>query len=377
VDLGFPEDKYLTARLDMDRESVSGTPGDASRSALGERFRAAIQELEARLTEDPAVAGVTFGDRLPRMYHPANLVEVDEGGAAPLVPPWPGYRVSSASVAIDFFDVLDTPISFGRGFHPGDFEAHPAPVIVNESFVKLVLGGRNPAARRVRYTHVNDSGEPLNEPGPWHEIVGVVRDLGMGIEPDPKVAGIYHPVRPGAESPIRVAVHIRGDANALAPTLRAIATRVDPNLQLTDVMPLSETIASDLEFYAFWFWLVVLVSGMAMLLSLTGIYSVMAFAVARRTKEIGIRVALGSNARRIALAIFRRPLTQVAVGVLFGGMLTMALSYGILRGTLWPNGVAVIVVYAAVMMGVCLLACIVPTRRALRIQPTDALREDG
>jgi ABC-type antimicrobial peptide transport system permease subunit len=65
------------------------------------------------------------------------------------------------------------------------------------------------------------------------------------------------------------------------------------------------------------------------------------------------------------------------VGVLFGGMLTMALSYGILRGTLWPNGVAVIVVYAAVMMGVCLLACIVPTRRALRIQPTDALREDG
>ena len=167
----------------------------------------------------------------------------------------------------------------------------------------------------------------------------------------------------------------RGDATAFVPTLRTIATGVDPTLRLTDVMPLSETIASDLALYAFWFWLVVLVSGVAMLLSLTGIYSVMAFTAARRTREIGIRVALGSNARRIALAIFRRPLTQVALGVLFGGVLTSALSYGILRGTLWPKGVAVIVVYAAMMMGVCLLACVVPTRRALRIQPTDALRE--
>jgi ABC-type antimicrobial peptide transport system permease subunit len=102
----------------------------------------------------------------------------------------------------------------------------------------------------------------------------------------------------------------------------------------------------------------------------------MSFTVARRTREIGIRVALGADARRVVLAIFRRPLTQVGLGVAAGGGVVAASLLLASRGAVSPEGAAGFVGYAALMLGVCLLACI-PTRRALRVEPTEALRADG
>ncbi len=112
-------------------------------------------------------------------------------------------------------------------------------------------------------------------------------------------------------------------------------------------------------------------------LSLTGIYAVLSFTVARRTREIGVRVALGSEPRQVVAAVFRRPLTQVGLGIGTGVAVIAAVA---LAGADWrvtPRGVALLVAYAALMTGVCLLACLVPTRRALRVQPTEALRAEG
>ena len=127
--------------------------------------------------------------------------------------------------------------------------------------------------------------------------------------------------------------------------------------------------------FDFLFRLLVLVSSIALLLSLAGIYSVMSFTVSRRTREIGIRVALGAIPARVVAAIFARPLTQVALGVAAGGGLVFVLTR-VVTG-LSPKEVAIVVAYMALMMGVCLLACVVPTQRALRIQPTKALRTDA
>jgi ABC-type antimicrobial peptide transport system permease subunit len=140
-------------------------------------------------------------------------------------------------------------------------------------------------------------------------------------------------------------------------------------------MRLDQVVDDELRFYAFWFRLAVLTSCVALLLSLAGIYAVMAFTVARRTREIGIRVALGANARRVAFATFRRPLAQVALGVLAGGAVTGAVSFSIMGRSIWPRGAALVLAYAALMMGVCMIACVVPTWRALRIEPTEALRD--
>jgi putative ABC transport system permease protein len=119
------------------------------------------------------------------------------------------------------------------------------------------------------------------------------------------------------------------------------------------------------------------VSGVALTLSLAGIYAVMSFTVARRTREIGIRVALSAAPWRVILAVLRRPIAQVAVGICAGAVLVGVLMTAGTGGALSLAQVAGVTGYASVMLLVCPLACIAPARRALRVQPTEALRADG
>jgi putative ABC transport system permease protein len=130
-----------------------------------------------------------------------------------------------------------------------------------------------------------------------------------------------------------------------------------------------------------WLRVTILMTAIALLLSLAGIYAVLSFIVARRTREIGIRVALGSSRQRVIGAIFRRPLSQVALGVLAGGAVILAAAtipteMPGLSGELSLRQVAMLLAYAPLMLGVCLLASVVPTRRALSVEPTIALRVD-
>ena len=398
VDVGFPAREYLSVRLEMDREPRPGAPADTSQAAFRARFRAIYQELERRIGAESAVTRVAFADRLPLMYHPYRIIEVDSGGAAPRRPEWPnGYRVSNASVSPGYFDAVAAPVLSGRDFRvsdqafdspdPGSPNARGGVVIVNQSFVRLVLGDRNPIGRRIRYVEAGETSEPWPpdaKPGPWYEIVGVARDLGMalgadvgqGAGGDPKVAGIYHPVAPGGVYPAHMAMRVSGDPASFSPKLRAIATAIDPTLRLYNVMPLSDVTESELQFLDFWFRLVLGTAAIALTLSLAGIYAVMSFTVARRTREIGVRVALGADARRVATSIFRRPLAQVALGVVAGTGFVAFLVRAAM-GRLTAQEIVVVVGYAALMMAVCMLACIVPTRRALRVQPTEALRAEG
>jgi putative ABC transport system permease protein len=173
-------------------------------------------------------------------------------------------------------------------------------------------------------------------------------------------------------------VHRRGGLPAsFAPRLRALATAVDPTLRVDELLPLDAVGAELWSELAFLFRVLVVVSAVALLLSLSGIYSVMAFAVSRRTREIGVRVALGSDRRHVVAAVFARPLAQVASGIAAGGVLTALITLAVHDGALSAAQLGAVVAYAALMLGVCLLACVVPTRRALRIQPTEALRADG
>ncbi len=381
IRIPFSAHEFLTARLEMDREHAAETLAEIRAEQRAERFTAAFRDLEQRLLADPAVTGVTYGERLPLMYHPHRLIEIDEGGAAPLHPSWPeGYRVSSAAVDPDFFEVLNTPIVTGRGFGSGDLAGGARSIVVNQSFVERVLGGRNPIGRRVRYVFLEERrGDPSWSPEdePWYEIVGVVPDMGTSAgDEDPKIAAFYHPASPGDVAPLQLAVHLRGDPTAFPPRLRALAAAVDPDLRLYDPMPLSEVTSSDLLLIAFWFWLIIGVSVVALVLSLAGIYSVMAFTVAQRTREIGIRVALGAPARSILGGIFRRPLRQLALGIGVGGLFAGALVSAAESTGPTAAGAAMFLGYVVLMTGVCLLACFVPTRRALGVEPTEALRAE-
>jgi putative ABC transport system permease protein len=415
--VGFPAHEFLSARLEMDREVTLGTPpprrtveskvasmgqpdreeGDTSQAAFRARFRTTYDELARRLEAEPTVTQVAFADRLPRMYHPHRLIEMDEGGAAQRRDEWPeGYRVSDAFIGPGYFDAVGARALLGRTFTlsehetirgaPGTPDAQEGPVVVNESFVRLVLGGRNPIGRRVRYVFFEGMrrSELGKEKSPWYEIVGVVRDLGMAVGADvgqaeggdPKVAGLYHPVPTGGVYPAHIAVRLSGDAMAFGPRLRTIAAAVDPTLRLYEVTRLDRVNESELDFIELWLQLLLIVSAIALTLSLAGIYSVMSFAVTRRTREIGVRVALGADRRRIILAIFARPLRQLAMGIAVGAIIVAAL----MRAASGPLGLpqfGMLAAYAVFMTAVCMIACIVPTRRALRVEPTEALRAES
>ena len=387
-DLGIDTGEFLTFELQMDRVA----PGDTSTSSFIARFATASQTLEHRLVTTPGVRGVTVANNLPRVYHGWNQVEVDGDAVAANNIAW-GHRGGSANVDLDYFEVLGTPMLAGRAFNSGDLSAGALTVIVNKPFVDAVFGGRNAIGRRLRYVarepHRPDvaqrnqpslSRDPIPD-GPWYEIVGVSRDL--GTTSGYGRLGVYHPIARGQQYPVQFVVHSVGDPDVIVPELRRVAAQVDPTLRVSAPMSLTDVVNDDLEFYSFWLGLVRTVSLVALLLSLAGIYAVTSYVVSRRTREIGVRVALGASGRQIITSILRRPLLQVGLGILIGTLLTSIMSGAVsidevrtqpTIGILMKLGA--VALYGAFMLAVCLLACIVPTRRALSVQPTDALRTD-
>jgi len=373
-DGGFKSEQYLALKLGMPSE------GDGVDSTA--RYVAAATALRQRVLSEPGVSGVTFASHLPRLGHPEARIELsDESGAGVAVKV--SKRVDLAYVDPAYFDALDAPVRTGRAFREGDGAAGAPVVIVDQGFVDQVLGGRNALGRQLRLPPTE--GAPAGEEQPWLEIVGVVKDLGMSAvwEREP-AAGVYFPIRLG-QGPIQMIVHARaGDPLALAPRIRTLAMAVDPTLRLAEIQRLDEVADPILWILRLWLRITAALTGIAVLLSLAGIYAVLSFAVSRRTREIGVRVALGASNRSVIAAIFRRPLTQVALGVGLGtllvGVVVMLLAAppdsGIAAAPVASLVLRVVMLigYAAMMFGVCMLACIVPTRRALRVQPTEALR---
>jgi putative ABC transport system permease protein len=133
---------------------------------------------------------------------------------------------------------------------------------------------------------------------------------------------------------------------------------------------------AELEFYDFWIRMLVSTSAIVLMLSLAGIYAVMSFTVARRTREIGVRVALGADSRGVVLAVFRKPLIQVVSGVIGGVVLLAGISFMASGGLPKLSHMIGIGADAVIMLVLCSLACVVPTRRALAVQPTEALRQE-
>lgn len=363
--LPFPVDQYLSVRLDMERYPTE--PGaDTSAAAFQARYLAAAQQLETRLESEPGVAGVVFAQYLPLEYHPNHQVEVDEGAVAPHDER--GHVVGSSRVDPKYFDVLGVAMLAGRWFNTNEANPDARVAVVNKAFVDRVMGGKNPIGRRIRYVSGSDP-----DAQPWFEIIGVAPDVGIRSGWGP--AGVYHPLVRASMYPLHAAIHVRGDPTVFAPRVRAISTDVDVTLRLTDLMPLKDVLNGEVAFHAFWVRLTTIVSAMILVFSLVSIYAVMSFAVSRRTREIGVRVALGGSPWRIVTAVFAHPLRQLGMGLVAGTVLVWALLGGTDNGVPTVRELLTLGAYTTLMAVVCLIACAVPTRRALAVEPTEALRD--
>ena len=363
-DVGFPASEYLSLRVDMN------APGGGKDSA---RYVIAVNALRARLTGEPGVQGVTFVDHLPRLPHPDYLVELDEPRSATDSTPLP--EASVARVDSKYFDVLESPVRAGRAFNESDHARDAHVVIVDQGFVDQVLHGRNAIGRRLRI--LSSRSAPRDDKAPWSEIVGVVRDMGMdNVANRDRPSGLYLPASTESARLSHMIVHLRGDPLAMAPRVRAIAVAVDPTLRLSEFQRLDGVTDDIVWVVTLWIRVTAGLTALALLLSLAGIYAVLSFTVARRTREIGVRVALGASRRGVVVAIFRRPLTQVAIGVVTGGLIVGLLAVALAGGSLSLQSIALLAAYVVLMFVVCLTACAVPTQRALRVEPTVALRSD-
>jgi hypothetical protein len=281
--------------------------------------------------------------------------------------------VSTAAVEPEFFAAFDAQPIAGRLLAPADQEDVARVAVVNESFVRNVLGGRNAIGRRLKYQWSSSGGQrpPQQQ---WIEIVGVVRDLGMGSDPAaPLAAGVYLPLNLHAVSSVRIAGVVAGDMTTATNALRAAAAKADAELRLGDVQTLAAVTANGVKIVNYIVAAMGMVSVAALVLALSGLYAVMSFAVSRRTREIGIRLALGSPRSRVVVTILRRPLMQLTFGAAFGALLTVGVSQLMELPVSFSLG---LIAVGPIIFAVCLLACIVPARRTLRVDPIAALRAE-
>ena len=358
--LGFPAEEFLSAQLGMD-----------AGPATGATFAGRQTELMRQLEAEPRVSGVTFA-----MFNPGN-----EGGA--------GIEVEDAEngvhdvrfnrVDVNFFRVFEVPILRGRGFQPADIVSESGAVVVNQPFAERILGS-NVLGRRIRY--VNRNGGPAaqdTELGRWYEIVGIVSDFPTGVNQGMRDTEIkvYHPAAVGQVQPAAIAIRMRdGIASTFTQRLREISLAVDPNLELLNIRGLDEVLRSEQWISRMTAVGFVCITLSVLMLSSAGIYALMSFTVSQRRKEIGIRLALGADWKRIVASIFSRALLQLAAGAAFGAALVVAYERGsggvILRG----HAAVVLPSVAFVMMTVGFLAALGPAWSSLRIEPTEALRDE-
>ncbi|MEX2271214.1 MAG: FtsX-like permease family protein [Vicinamibacterales bacterium] len=363
----FPTERYLTLHLKVDNEALAGERGAPDDGQIGARRARAYEELAGRLREEPGVTHVTYGDRLPTTSPRWVAVEMEQDGAPParLRGNFEG-GFAMAAVGAGYHDAFGGTIVAGRGLHTADAGAPNGPVVVNEAFMRVV--GRNPVGARVRTVQRGRE----REVGPWHEIVGVVTDLGMLFPADwDGAAYIYRAASPAELDPVVVAVCVAGEAAPLAPRVAALARQVDEGLQLRDIVTLEEIVAQQAP------GLGQVVVGsillVAVVFSAAGLYALMAVAVQRRTREIGIRIALGANPRRVLRTVFARAARQLGGGIIAGNSLILLLAW---RADSLTAGLLVSSVITSILMAaVGVLACAAPARRALRVQPTEALRQ--
>ncbi|HET9985725.1 MAG TPA: ABC transporter permease [Longimicrobiales bacterium] len=354
----FPAGSFLTGRLMRQADAPAPAAGaEAGERTADPRTARLFDEVQRRLAADPAVLAATRSSRLPGFNHPIERLEV-EGDSAET------RNVRQVAVDPNFFDVMGARIVAGRAFTEGDVAGEGAVAIVDRDWAREKFGERSPIGRRIRYPEW--AGERKDR---WYEIVGVVTGMERAIGPGTSVA-VYHPLRPAEQRSVEFYLRTAGRPATLAPRVQALVGAVDPDLTVSDLMPLAAVWRpverSNVAFVAGLF----VVAGIILLFALMGIYALMSFTVAQRAREIGIRAALGANPGRILAAIFSRAMMQIGLGVLIGvavASLTVART---------PGGFRLVGGVALAMAAVGLVGCVVPARRALRVQPIDALRAE-
>jgi predicted permease len=360
VQMPFGVNNVLTARVDL---PLASYPNSAASIRFFERLLPKLQSI-------PGIEAATLSDGLPAAGNGAIPVHIEgktyqpDNSDAPLA--------REGIITLGYFDTFETKILSGRDFTAGDTATSPPVAIVNASFARTQFPGVDPVGRQMK--RFPRSGHPE----PWMTIVGVVPDLimeGIGNN-NASPVGYYIPIsQSDVANGVRMALRTRGDPAAMTSLTRAAVASLDGDLAIYEVDTMRQVIDRQTWFYRVFGTFFMAFGVCALFLAAAGLYGVMSFAVTQRTREMGVRSALGAQGLQLILLVMRRSVVQLAVGLVLGLGLAIVAS-GKLQPVLYHVNPRDRIVFAVVIVTLALaslIASFLPARRVTRIDPVLAL----
>ena len=354
--------------MQVDRLLALNVSLSAKRYDTAEKRRAFYQRVEEFLAAVPGVASAAFTQTMPFTW----------GNAITLLPVGPSNvneqnapQVFYDSVSVDFFKTSGVPLISGRTFTGADDPQAPGVVVISAAAAKAFFGAENPLGRHLRGTN---PAQPAD-----FEIIGVVGDVlrtGLGQSQPP--LQVYRPIlqRSTAFATLLVAAQVRPDS--LAKAVQQAVWRVDADQAIGSVTPVTRLVANSTTQQRLFLVLFGLFSSLALLLSAIGLYGLVAYGVAQRTREFGIRAALGASSGEVLGLVMRESGRLIVLGVSLGllGALATArlLRQMVFETSIYDPGVFVLVPLFLALVAAA--ACILPARRAMHINPLAALHHD-
>jgi putative ABC transport system permease protein len=356
LDLGFDKQGLLTASLTLD-EATYPKPEDRARFD---------DKLLQGLNGKPGVQSAAIADSLPTETAPTTSYAV-EGRVYATEKDRP--HAHKAVTSAGLFKTLSTRMKSGRDFGPEDRADSLPVVIVNDSFAHRAWPNEDPLTRRIRLGK--------GDAGVWRTVVGVAPDLRMnGFDVTDRADGVYIPIvqEPGAG--LRLAIKTAGNPLALSQTVRDQVAAIDHDLPLYSLQTMDEVVSKNAFAYNLFGALFGLFGIAALVLASVGIYGVISFSVQQRTREVGIRMALGAQRRDVLSLILGQGVRQLAFGLGAGLLLAWGISrlIGSFLFQVQPGDPLVFLGVALVLAAVALLACFVPAQRATQVDPQVAIR---
>jgi putative ABC transport system permease protein len=364
VDLGFRADRLMTMGLRLPDTNYK-TP-DARREF--------VDRLEARLAAIPGIDRAAATTGVPPNDGGERLLETDRSER---IPGWRPVHVGTVAVTPRFFDVLDVRVIRGRNFRAVDGMPGTETVIINERLRTQFFPDEDPVGRRLRFVE-NRASDGTKDV--WRTIVGVVPTIKHGSPQDGyENAVVYIPYRQETPAAVSLLVSSSLPPESLMDRIRREVQAIDPDQPVWSIQTLSQVLAETRWWWRVWSSIFAVFAGVAIALAGVGLYAVIAYSVAQRTQEIGVRMALGAPRRAVGWMILRRAVAQLVIG------LTLGLGgAALLSDRLWGGGMIVIPPWdsttyaaaAALLAVVSVAASLAPARRAMRVDPVTALRAE-
>jgi predicted permease len=353
IDPGFKPEGVALARFDFSTTGYDARQTDSY-----------CRRLREQLERQPGVTAVSYDDSAPLGFSGGNWETLEVEGYVP--GPNENMKIYRDLVSPGYFETMKIPLVEGRDFDLRDDATSLKVMIVNQEFVRRFLANRSVIGRKVHGW------------GQWFTIVGVAKDSKYHRVSESPQPYFYIPIRQvfRPEYGLTFDVRTSGSVNEAIAALRREAAAIDPALTIFDAEPMTEYVAASLFGAKIAASLLSVLSGLGLLLAAIGLYSVMAYAVAQRTGEIGIRVTLGAQPRDIMRLVIRQGLAFAAAGLVVGSLAAAALAR-VVAAMLVGVGPTDPLVYAAATgftVLVTLASAAIPAWRALRVDPAMALR---